>query len=82
MKQLIQVRNNIFYKKTDDDKELTRLNEIVMLFDVAEYKTTNEGDVIRNRAIEECRFIVSQDSLGGLIETLEAYKNADETDLK
>ena len=81
MKQLIQVRNNIFYRKTEEEGELVRFNEIVLLFDVAEYKTTNEGDVIRNRAIEECRFAVSQDSLGSLIETLEAYKNVTEKDL-
>jgi uncharacterized tellurite resistance protein B-like protein len=89
MKQLIQVRNNISYvkektkegEKKSEEPKYTRVNEIVLLFDVANYTSTNEGEIIRERKVEESRFNVTQKGLEQLIKQLEVYRDADEDEL-
>lgn len=83
MKSILQVRDNIYYKKeTAESTEYSKVHELVFLLDNPSYKRTNEGDIIRERGIEEVRFAVSDKGLDSLIEMLQTYKNSKEEDLK
>ena len=82
MKSILQVRDNIYYKKeTADSDEYTKIHELVILLDNPSYKRTNEGDVIRERGVDEVRFAVSDKGLDSLIEVLQSYKEAKEENL-
>jgi hypothetical protein len=82
MKTLLQVRDNIYYKKDDSkSEEYTKIHELVFLLDNPSYKRTNEGDIIRERGIEEIRFAVTDKGIDSLIEMLQTYKEAKEENL-
>jgi hypothetical protein len=81
MNQLIQIRSNIFYSKDDKGKE-TKQHEIVFLVDKPYYTTTNEGEVVRNRGVDERRIVISEESFDGFIEALKEIKNVKQKDLK
>jgi hypothetical protein len=87
MNTLIQVRTNIIYTKKEkkDKKEkdvFIRFNEIVLLVDKPKYSHTNSGEIVRERAVDELRFTVSEEGLDALIKLLSTYKEIDEKDLK
>ena len=81
MNSLISIRTNIFYTKNTEE-EYVRQQEIVLLIDKPKYKYSNEGEVLRERGIEELRFVVTDDSMGQLIDALSAIRGVDEKDLK
>jgi len=45
------------------------------------YKRTNEGDIIRERGVEEVRFALTDKGIDNLIEVLQSYKEAKEENL-
>lgn len=82
MKTLLQVRDNIYYtKKASDVEEYTKVHELVILLDNPSYKQTNEGDIIRERGIEEIRFAITDKGIDTLIEMLKTYQGAKEENL-
>lgn len=82
MKTLLQVRDNIYYTKDESTSdEYTKIHELVILLDNPSYKRTNEGDIIRERGIEEVRFAVTDKGIDALIEMLQVYKGAKEENL-
>lgn len=83
MKTILQVRDNIFYKKaTADSTEYTKIHELVILLDSPSYKRTNEGDIIRERGVEEVRLAITDDGIDNLVEVLQSYKNSKEENLQ
>jgi hypothetical protein len=78
MNTLISIRHNPIYKKTSEKdaekEEFERHNEIILLVDKPEYFLNNEGEVTRNRSVQELRFNVGEKALDGLIEALTIIK--------
>ena len=86
MNQLLSIRTNIYYSKKekkskDDADEFVRHYELIFLTDKAKYIKTNSDEIVRERAVEELRFTVSEDSFPKLIDLLTKLKDADESDL-
>lgn len=82
MKTILQVRDNIYYTKEKSDvEEYTKVHELIILLDNPSYKRTNEGDIIRERGIEEVRFAVTDKGIDSLIEVLKSYQEAKEENL-
>jgi len=82
MKTILQVRDNIYYKKEkSDSEEYTKIHELIILLDNPSYKRTNEGDIIRERGVEEVRFALTDKGIDNLIEVLQSYKEAKEENL-
>lgn len=82
MKTILQVRDNIYYTKEKSDVEVyTKVHELIILLDNPSYKRTNEGDIIRERGVEEVRFAVTDKGIDNLIEVLQSYKEAKEENL-
>ena len=86
MNQLLSVRTNIFYakKKKQNEKaedEFVRHQELIFLVDKPVYRCSNEGEIIRERGLDEVRFTVSDKAFETLIELLEKLKDADESEL-
>lgn len=84
MGALISVRTNIRYAKevVDGKDEFKRNQELVFLVDKPEYSFTNEGTVVRSRAIDEFRCDVGEKGLEQLIELLNKLKDAEPSDLE
>lgn len=80
MSQLISVRTNIFYSKVGE--EYKRNQELVFLVDKPTYKFSNEGEVIRERGIEEVRIMVGEYAYDQLLEILTKFKTIEESELK
>ena len=76
MNSLVSVRSNTFYhKEKKDEKEVfTKHHEVVLLIDNPKYTCSNEGEVLRERSIEQLRFTVSDDGVDQLIKYLEAIR--------
>jgi len=70
-------------KQINEDKseEFKRHQEIILVLDKPEYIKTSEGQVVRNRGCEELRFTLSEQGLETFIQQLQAYKEANESDL-
>lgn len=86
MGNLVSVRTNILYakkKKVDekDKDEFIKHHELVFVVDKPNYRYSNEGEIIRERSLEEMRFTVSDNSFDNLIENLKILKDVDEKDL-
>ncbi len=86
MKQLLSIRTNILYKKSEkknetDADEFKKFFELIFLCDKAEYKRTNEGSIIRERGLDETRFVVSEKSMDEFIAQLVQIKEAKDEDL-
>jgi hypothetical protein len=86
MNTLVSVRTNIVYakKKKQDEKaedEFVRHHEVILLVDKPNYRYSNEGEIIRERGLEEVRFIISEKSFENLIQLLKLLKDADESEL-
>lgn len=80
MKALASVRANIFYGKNDKD-ELKKHFEIVLLVDKPIYSVGNEGNIIRERGVEEMRFTVAEEAFDLFISHLKEIRGANESDL-
>lgn len=86
MNTLISVRTNIVYaknKKQDENGEdvFVRHQELIFLVDKPTYRYSNEGEIIRERGLDELRFTVSEKAFDQLIKVLEQLKEASESDL-
>ena len=74
---LIGLRSNIYYTKDKEGKE-TKIFEIILLTDAAEYTRTNSGEVVRQRKVNESRISLVAEDLITLGEGL--IKMADSTE--
>jgi hypothetical protein len=86
MNTLLSVRTNILYskkdkKKQEDADEFLKHHELIFLVDKPKYIHTNGGEIIRERAVDEVRFFVSEKSFETLIELLTKLKDIDESEL-
>lgn len=86
MNQLISIRTNILYSKKDKQAnethdEYERHQELIFLIDKPSYRFSNEGEIIRERGIDEVRFTVSHKAFDQLLKHLEKLKNIDESEL-
>lgn len=81
MNHLLSVRSNILYSK-DKKGEYEKFHELIFLVDKPSYSSTNEGQIIRQRGVEEMRFMVSEEALDMMIKSLLVLKNVDEPDPK
>jgi hypothetical protein len=79
MNHLVSIRTNIMYAKKGEEFE--KFQELILLVDKPSYKFSNEGEVVRERGIEELRFCVSEKAFEQFIEFLEKIKDAKESDL-
>lgn len=88
MNHLIEIRTNILYsKKENKDKPdspavFERFQELIFLFDKPLYRFSNEGNIIRERGVEETRFTVSAKEFETMLEILEKLKNAEPSELE
>ena len=86
MNTLVSVRTNIVYakKKKQDEKakdEFVRHQELIFLVDKPTYRYSNEGEIVRERGVEEVRFTVSERAYDELIKLLVKKQSIDESDL-
>ena len=86
MNTLLSIRTNILYskkdkKKQEDADEFVKHHELIFLVDKPKYTQTNGGEIIRERAVEELRFTVSEKAFNTLIEHLVKLKDIDESEL-
>ena len=87
MNTLLSIRTNIIYaKKVKKDKkepdEFEKFQELIFLVDKPSYIQTNEGEIIRQRGVEEMRFTVSEKAFEQLITLLSKIKDVEESDLQ
>lgn len=76
----MSVRTNIFYVKKED--EFIRHQELIFLVDKPTYRHSNEGEVIRERGIQEFRFNVSEKAFDQMMIVLSTLQNVEESELK
>lgn len=81
MKHLISIRTNIMYSK-DKEEEYKKFFELIFLVDVPQYRISTEGGIVRERGVEEQRFIVSESAYDSMMDLLETYRNAEPKDLQ
>jgi hypothetical protein len=86
MNTLLSIRTNIIYAKKDkkskeDADEFVKHHELIFLVDKPKYTQTNGGEIVRERAVDELRFIVSEKAFDTLIDQLVKLKDIDESDL-
>jgi hypothetical protein len=86
MNTLLSIRTNIFYAKKDkkskeDADEFVKHHELIFLVDKPKYIQTNGGEIVRERAVDEQRFIVSEKVFDTLIDHLLKLKDIDESEL-
>lgn len=84
MNTIVSVRTNILYQKQKNENqeiEYKRHQELIFLVEKPTYRFSQNCEIIRDRALEELRFVVSQNNFDTLIKMLEELKNAEETDL-
>jgi hypothetical protein len=86
MNTLLSVRTNILYskkdkKKKEDADEFLKHHELIFLVDKPTYIHTNSGEIVRQRAVDEVRFMVSEKAFDTLIELLTKLKDIDESEL-
>ena len=72
MNQLISVRANVLYVKHDN--EYLKVHEVTLLVDESDYRYSTESEVIRDRKINKLIFILPDDAIDGLIDTLKGLK--------
>lgn len=86
MNHLISIRTNIIYAKKkkeqeNEQDEYKRYQELIFLVDKPTYRQTNSAEIIRERAIEELRFTVSDKAFDELIKVLTKLKDIEESEL-
>ena len=87
MNSLVSVRTNLMYakkKKKDakDQDEYVRQQELIFLIEKPTYKYSNEGEVIREKSLEEMRFSLPVEGIEQLIKLLTQLKDIKEEDLR
>lgn len=80
MNRLVSIRTNIYYSKEGEGK-YNRHQEIILLVDKPKYSYSNEGEVVRERGLEELRFTVSDNEFQQLIELLGKLKDIEPNEL-
>ena len=83
MNSLVSIRTNIVYSKEvkKGEGKYNRHQELIMLVDKPKYTYSNEGEIVRERGLEELRFTVSEKGLQQLIEMLEKMKEVEPDEL-
>jgi hypothetical protein len=86
MNTLLSIRTNVLYAKKDkknkeDADEFIKHHELIFLVDKPKYTQTNGGEIVRERAVDELRFIVSEKVFDTLIDHLVKFKDIDESEL-
>lgn len=89
MNHLISVRTNIMYAKVQkeegaehfQEEEYKRFQELIFLVDKPEYRRSTEGEIIRERGVDEVRFVVSDKVFDELLKILAKLKNSTDSDL-
>ena len=86
MNHLISIRTNILYAKEDkknetDDDKYKKFHELIFLVDQPTYRRTNDGEIVRERGVDEVRFIVSDKAFENMLELLTKLKDVDESEL-
>jgi hypothetical protein len=86
MNTLLSIRTNILYAKKhkenkEDADEFVKHHELIFLVDKPKYTQTNGGEIVRERAVDELRFMVSEKVFGTLIDHLIKLKDIDESEL-
>ena len=83
MNSLVSIRTNIIYRKEVNAGKETynRHQELIMLVDQPKYTYSNEGEIVRERGLEELRFTVSEKGFQQLIEMLEKMKEVEPDEL-
>lgn len=84
MKHLLSIRTNIFYnknKKESGEEEYKKYHELIFLLDNPVYKKTNTDEIIRERGIEEVRFVVSEHAFDQMLLMLTEIKKVEQEDL-
>jgi hypothetical protein len=80
MKKLVSITTNILYgkKKNQNEYEFVKHYELIFLLDTPKYRYSNEGEIIRERGLDEMRFTISENDLENLIKLLKEIKDIDE----
>lgn len=78
--QVIDIRTNILYYK--DKEEFKKVFELVVLCHKPTYRVSTDGEIIRERTVEELRFSIVDSNLDTFIKLLSDLKKAKEDDLK
>lgn len=84
MNHLVSVRTNILYSKSKSEKkeeEYKQFHELIFLVDKPAYSMTNDGQIVRQRLIEEQRFFVSDEAFDEMMKILSGIRNADPSEL-
>lgn len=86
MNELKSIRANVFYvkeskKNPDDEDNFIKHLEFVLLVDNAKYSQTNEGHIVRERQLQEFKFVINSEAVDKLVKTLEAFSKAENEDL-
>ena len=84
MNNLLSIRTNIYYSKEkskEGEETYKRFHELVFLIDKPQYISTNEGDIVRQRIIDELRFSISDDDFDLMINHILKLKDIDESEL-
>jgi hypothetical protein len=86
MNTLVSIRTNIVYAKKpkqdeNSEDEFVRHQELIFLVDKPTYRYSNEGEIIRERGLDEVRFTVSEKAFETLIKLLTELKDVDESQL-
>lgn len=82
MNTLLSIRSNVVYgkktkEKPEDADEFIKLTEIIFLVDRPKYQQTNGGEIIRERAVEELRFTVSEKAYDVMLAHLVSIQKLD-----
>lgn len=81
MNELIGLRTNPYHLKLKE-KGLTRLHEIVFICAEADYKLSNDAEIVRERKLSNFRISVQDDEIDKIIEMLRDIKEAERDDLQ
>ena len=72
MNTILSTRINEFFTKDENSENYKKHFEIIVICDNAEYKLTNDTEIIRERKCIDFRFMVSENNLPILIKQLES----------
>lgn len=84
MNSLVSIRTNIVYSKKvkEGEAKYNRHQELILLVDKPKYSYSNEGEIVRERGLEELRFTVSDKGFEQLIGLLEKLKDVEPDELE
>lgn len=86
MNHLMSIRTNIIYSKNkkgniNEPDNFVKFQELIFLINKPSYRVSNESEIIRERNIEELRFVVSEKNFDTMMDLLNKLKIAEESDL-